>query len=62
MVYVRKKGPWGPFSKRWTNSYPSMDKYLPAQKNVSWNYLSIPKLHKGNRWSLGMDKYFHPTL
>ena len=27
-----------------------------------WNYLSIPKLQRCNRWSLGMDKQFHPTL
>ena len=26
------------------------------------NYLSIPKLQWCNRWSLGMDKQFHPTL
>ena len=25
---------------------------------VGWNYLSIPK----HCWSLGMDKWFHPTL
>ena len=25
------------------------------------NYLSIPQLQRCNRWSLGMDKYFHPT-
>ena len=29
---------------------------------VVWNYLSIPKLQRYNRWSLGMDKYFHPIL
>ena len=27
-----------------------------------WNYLSIPKLQRGNRWSLGMDKSFNPTF
>ena len=27
-----------------------------------WNYLSIPKLQRLHRWSLRMDKYFHPTL
>ena len=27
-----------------------------------WNYLSIPKLQRCNRWSLGMDKQFHPIL
>ena len=27
-----------------------------------WNYLSIHKLERCNRWSLGMDKSFHPPL
>ena len=26
-----------------------------------WNYLSIPKFQRLHRWSLGMDKLFHPT-
>ena len=29
---------------------------------MGWNYLSIPKLQRCSRWSLGMDKLFHPTL
>ena len=29
---------------------------------MGWNYLSIPKLQRLFRWSLGMDKWFHPTL
>ena len=29
---------------------------------MGWNYLSIPKLQRCNRWSLGMDKYIHPTF
>ena len=29
---------------------------------MGWNYLSIPKLQRCNRWSLGMDKYFHHTF
>ena len=29
---------------------------------MGWNYLSIPKLQRCNRWSLGMDKVFHLTL
>ena len=29
---------------------------------MGWNYLFIPKLQRCNRWSLGMDKPFHPTL
>ena len=27
---------------------------------MGWNYLSIPKLQRLHRWSLGMDKKFHP--
>ena len=26
-----------------------------------FHYLSIPKLQRFHRWSLGMDNYFHPT-
>ena len=29
---------------------------------MGWNYLSIPKLQWYNRWSLGMDALFNPTL
>ena len=29
---------------------------------MEWNYLSIPKLQRLHRWSLGMDKWFHPIL
>ena len=29
---------------------------------MGWNYLSIPKLQQGTRWSLVMDKWFHHTL
>ena len=29
---------------------------------MGWNYLSIPKLQQLHRWSLGMDKLFHPAL
>ena len=29
---------------------------------MGWNYLSIPKLQRLHRWSLGMDKWFHSTL
>ena len=28
---------------------------------MEWNYLSIPKLQRLHRWSLGMDKQFHST-
>ena len=32
---------------------------------MGWNYISIPKLqryNRYNRWSLGMEKEFHPKL
>ena len=29
---------------------------------VGWNYLSIPDFQRSFRWSLGMDKGFHPIL
>ena len=29
---------------------------------MRWNYVFIPKLQWCNRWKLGRDKYFHPTL
>ena len=31
-------------------------------QSVGWNYLSIPKLQRLHRWSLGNNKQFHPTL
>ena len=34
----------------------SMDKLSPAFQCMVWNYLSILKLQRCNRWSLGMDK------
>ena len=40
----------------------SMDKYPHIQERVWWNYLPIPKLQRLHRWSLGIDKHFHPTL
>ena len=29
---------------------------------MRWNYLPVPKLQWLYRWSLGMDKQYHPTL
>ena len=29
---------------------------------MGWNYLSIRKLRRCNRWSLGMDMWFHHTF
>ena len=46
----------------WPNFYLSMDKKSYPLLCVGWNHLSIPKLHRLHRWSLGMDKLFHPTL
>ena len=42
--------------------YPSMDKWLHPSQCVGWNVLSIPKIQRLHRWSLGMDKQFHPTF
>ena len=44
------------------NVNPSMDKWLHAQKSVGCNDLSIPKLHRFHRWSLGIDKSVHSTI
>ena len=41
---------------------PSMDKWSHAQQSTGWSYLSIPKLQRCNRWSLGMEKQFHLTF
>ena len=46
----------------WTNLNPSMNKWLYPLKCVGWNYLSIPKPQRCNRWRLRMEKKFHPTL
>ena len=51
----------GPLLLTWFNFNPSMDNQSHAQSSVGWNYLSIPKLQRCNRWSLGMEKQFHPT-
>ena len=29
---------------------------------MGWNYLSIPKLQRYNRWGSGIDKLLHPTF
>ena len=43
------------------NFNPTMDKWSHAQWNAGWNYVFIPKLQRCNRWSLWLDKQFHPT-
>ena len=39
-----------------------MDQWLHILRSLVWNYLSIPKLQRCSRWSLGMYKLFHPSL
>ena len=34
---------------------------IPQHTNTPWHNLSIPKLQRCNRWSLGMNKLFHAT-
>ena len=51
-----------PILLTWFNFNPSMDKESHALLSVGWNYLSIPKLQRCNRWNLGMDKQLHPTF
>ena len=46
----------GPLLLTWYNFNPNMDKCLYPLYIVGWNYLSIPKLHRYNRWSLEMNK------
>ena len=41
---------------------PCKDKKLRPLQSVEWNYLSVPKLERYNRWGLGTDKEFHLTL
>ena len=53
--------PQWPILLTWIIFNPSMDIWSHVQSSVGWNYLSIPKLQRWNRWSLGMDKLFHST-
>ena len=46
----------GPLLLTWIYFNPSMDMLSHPLSNVGWNYLSIPKVQRCNRWSLGMDK------
>ena len=52
----------GPLLLIGINFNPSMDKLFHPLWSVWWNYVSIPKLQRCNRWSLEMDKNFHPSL
>ena len=46
----------------WINFDPSMGKWSHTQESVGWHNFSILKLQRLRRWSLGMDKLFHPTV
>ena len=46
----------GPLLLTWINFDLSMDELSHVQLSVGWHYLSIPKLQRLDRWSLGMDK------
>ena len=51
-----------PFPKQGSTLIPTWISNHITSKDLEENYLSIPKLQLCNRWSLGMDKWFHPTL
>ena len=44
------------------NFNPSIDELSHGQYNVEWTYLSISKCQLFSRWSLEMDKKYHPTI
>ena len=46
----------------WFEFNCNMDKWIHTLWNVGWSYIFIPKPQRCNRWSLGMDKWFHPKL
>ena len=56
VLRVETGGHQCPLLITWFNFNPSMDKELHPLQRVGWNYLSIPKLQRLHRWSLGMDK------
>ena len=60
-TYCWKRICQGPFLSTWTNFNPCMGKKLHHQ-NMGGIYLSIPKLQRYSRFSLRLDKSFHPTL
>ena len=45
----------------WPNFNPGMDRLSHDRESVEWNCLSITQLQRFHRWSLGIDKSFHPT-
>ena len=52
LIYISKIKDMGPFTNIKFN--PRMDEYLHPLWSVVWNYLSVPKLQRLRRSSLGM--------
>ena len=57
-------------SQKWSDCHETKSKHIDWPPGLKcdqwvwpwpWNYLCIPKLQRLHRWSLGMDKWFHPT-
>ena len=46
----------------WISFYSSIDKLSHPLQSVWWNYVSISKLQWCKLWSLGMNKWSHPTI
>ena len=46
----------GPLLLTLFNLNPGIDKLVRPLYSVGWKYLSITKLQRCNRWSLGIDK------
>ena len=62
MAYTQQRFAFGgPIFITWIDFIPSKDKQLYPLLSVWWNYVSIPKLQQLHRWSLGLNKQFHPT-
>ena len=50
------------FFLTWINFNIRLDRLSLAQQSVRWHYLSVPNRQSVYRWSLGMDKWFHPIF
>ena len=46
----------------WISHHGNIVRHTARPVRCGMNYFSIPKLQRLHRWSLGMDKEFHPTL
>ena len=58
MFDMFNQGDRGSLLLKRVNLNPSMDKKSYAQKSIGWNYLSLPKLQRQNRWSLEMESHY----